>query len=164
MQAGPGGGGERSLSRGGHGAGLGQSGEAELRDGTGALGVVVQEGLDPSGEQRLVGRLVLPAHVTAVPVEQGDRIGWIERSLQVVVAQRLVDREQVVGEAVGDQQRRGRLLGDAVGAVEQVVGRVVLRDLGDDRLVLGIAVVGLAGVERAEPVVRSACELVPAGA
>ena len=118
---------------------------------SGALQVKGEQVLDRAREQGLVARLVLRAHVAEVAVEQRDRIRRVHRVLEVVVADRLVDREQVVGEAVGDQQRRRGFPGETVGAVEQVVRRVVLGDLGRDRLVLGVAVIGLAGIEGGVP-------------
>ncbi len=94
-----------------------------------ALQVVVEEALDRVREKGLVTGLVGRALVTEVSVEKRDRVGGIERAIEVVVAERLVDREQVVGEPIGDQQRGRCLMRSAKGSVEQVVRRVVLRDL-----------------------------------
>ena len=70
--------------------------------------------------------------------------GWLV-ARAVVEADRLVGREQVVGPAVRDQQRRGRR------RVVDVVRGVVLGDLVDDVLRQRVLVVGLAGVDRRVP-------------
>ena len=53
---------------------------------------MVEEGLDARRKQRVVGGLVVGALVTDVGQEKGDRVVWVQRAFEVVVAQDLVDR------------------------------------------------------------------------
>src|SRR5690348_2516930 len=85
-----------------------------------ALEEVVEELLLTRLQHRDVGRLVLTALVPVVEELEPDERLRVERPRAVVVAQRLVDREQVVGPAVRDQERRGLVRG------VDVVRRVVL--------------------------------------
>ncbi len=86
-------------------------------------------------------RLVLAARMAEVGEVQRDRRGWVVRLQAVVVAQRLVGREEVIGPAAGDHQRgRG-------GRVVDPVGGVVGGDLVDYVGHLGI-IVKAAGLEQ----------------
>jgi len=76
-----------------------------------AADVVVQPGDDVVAQQRDVGGLVGAALVAVVEVHERQRRLRVELAQQVGVANRLVDREQVVGEAARHEQRGGRRRG-----------------------------------------------------
>ena len=106
-----------------------------------SLDVVVHPRVDARVLLRLLVGLALPALVAEVGEEQGDRRVRVLRPGPVVVAHGLVHREEVVGEAVRDQERRRRPgMVDVVGGV---VGRHLLEQLRGER----VALVRLAGVD-----------------
>src|SRR5215208_1359655 len=88
------------------GAGLGDRGDALRGLGPGAEEVVVEERVLGRLQLGDVGFLVLAAHVTVVEEEERDVRVRVLAVGPVVEADRLVGREEVVGPAVGDQERR----------------------------------------------------------